>query len=53
MLYMAEMAKNFRFLLLVLTLEDPQKCKVTKCIVQFGGIEGYGKKCAKSWPAEK
>jgi hypothetical protein len=30
-------------LLLIYTLGNPEKCKVTRCIVQFGEIEGYGK----------
>ena len=42
------LTQNFRLLLLVLSLEYPQKRKVSSCNVQFGGIAHYGKKPAKS-----
>jgi hypothetical protein len=44
MLYMAEIAQNFRFLLLLLTPEHLKKCKVSRCNMQFGEIPQYGKK---------
>ena len=38
------MAQNFRFLLLVLSLKHPQKVMISRCNMQFGQIEAYGKK---------
>jgi hypothetical protein len=43
------MACNSGLLLLVLSLEDPPKGKVTTCNVKFGGIHPYGKYCGLFW----
>ena len=44
MLYVAEMARDCMFLLLIYTLGNLEKYKVTRCNVQFGEIACYGKK---------
>jgi hypothetical protein len=42
-LYVAEMAQNFRFLLLTYNLGNPEKGKVTGCNLHFLRIAHYGK----------
>ena len=43
-LYVVELAQDCTILLLTYTLGNPEKFKVTRCNVQFGKIEAYGKK---------
>ncbi len=45
-LYVAEMAPDSRFLLLIYTPEQAEKCKVTGCNLHFLRIAHYGKYCA-------
>ena len=47
-LYVSEMDQNSRFLLLTCTPEHPQKVMISRCNMQFGQIEAYGKYPAKS-----
>jgi hypothetical protein len=42
-LYVAEMAHDCMFLLLIYTLSNPEKRKVTICNLQFLRIAHYGK----------
>ncbi len=51
-LYVAEMAQNSRVLLLMWRSEHPEKGKISRCIVQFGEIQGYGRDCRKT-PTEE
>jgi hypothetical protein len=45
-LYVAEMAPNFRLLLLIYTLGNPGKRKISGCNLHFLRIAHYGKYCA-------
>ena len=42
-LYVVEMAQDSGLLLLIYTLGNPEKRKVTRCNMHFAQIEGYGK----------
>ena len=42
-LYVAEMPRDSRFLLLTCNLGYPEKRNITICNLQFGRIEGYDK----------
>ncbi len=43
-LYVVEMARNSGLLLLIYTLANPEKGKVSRCIVDFSGFHNMAKK---------